>query len=61
MEFIKENYVGFLTWCEECGDDMQGQSYECPYCEKELCYGCYQEHKTKCPDRDGIDEAFERI
>lgn len=53
--------MGFLTWCEECGDDMQGQSYECPYCEKELCYGCYQEHKTKCPDRDGIDEAFERI
>lgn len=49
--------MGFLTWCEDCGNEMHGDSYECLHCGKELCFICYTKHKQNCPEReDGLEE-----
>ena len=40
--------MGLLTWCEDCGDDMFGDSYVCEKCGQELCYSCYQQHLKDC-------------
>ena len=40
--------MSLLTWCEDCGDDMEGDSYVCEKCGQELCYHCYQQHEKEC-------------
>ena len=40
--------MGILTWCEDCGDDMEGHSYICEKCDQELCYSCYLYHEKEC-------------
>ena len=39
--------MSLLTWCEECGGDMEGHSYVCDDCGKELCYHCYLAHLSE--------------
>jgi len=41
----------FLTWCEECGEDMENNGYICEGCNLELCYNCFLLHLNSCKDK----------
>ena len=48
-----------LTWCADCGADMNGKAYVCDECNTEFCYACGQGNDRKClngcEDNEGDD------
>jgi len=43
--------------CAECGKDLS-KSYNCKYCDADLCFDCWDAHESECSN-DTYDDYLE--
>lgn len=48
-----------LTWCNDCGEDMNIHGgIECRYCGEEYCLACITEHERYCPENQNQEDEL---